>query len=80
MYREELAITLLSIFGLASLAAFFIFLDYHKRSNIHKAVLFVIVLFLSGCLVALLPARELLTVALGTPLLVLVYVVVARRR
>ncbi len=80
MYREELAITLLSLFGLASLPAFFIFLDYHKRSKIHKAVLFVIVLFLSGCMVALLPTRLLLTVALFTPVLVLVYVLVAKRR
>jgi len=80
MFKEELAIVLLSTFGLASIPAFFIFLDYHKRSNIHKAVLFVLSLFTAGWLVAILPARVLLTVALFTPVMVMAYVVIAKRR
>lgn len=80
MHTHTLIVALLGAFGIASIPAFLIFLDYHKRSNIHRAVLFVISLFTAGCMVAVLPASALLTLALFTPLLMMVYVLIARRR
>ncbi len=79
MFHDQVLDILLSMFALSALPAFFIFLDYHKRSNIHKAVLFVVVLFATGIAVASIPARALLFFACCVPVLLLIYVAIARR-
>jgi hypothetical protein len=80
MFKEELALALFSGFGIAAIPAFLIFLDYHKPSNIHKAVLFVFALFATGAAIAAIPARHLLVLALCIPFVLFVYVAVAKRR
>lgn len=80
MYKEALVLALLSGFGIASIPAFLIFLDYHKRTNIHKAVLFVVAMFVVGAIVASLPPRHLLIVAFCVPLMLFVYVAIARSK
>lgn len=57
-----------------------IFLDYHKRSNIHKALLFIGAIIAAGWLVLSLPQVWKLVLASAAPLLVFVYVLLARKR
>ncbi len=71
---------MLGSLGVMSIPAFFIFFDYHKRSNIHKAVAFVTALFASAVLVVILPPGLVLALAMATPFLVLAYVLLARRQ
>ena len=80
MYKEVLVIGILSALGISCIPAFFIFLDYHKRSNVHKALLSVVTLFSLVVLLAITPAGHLILVALATPLLLAAYVFFARRR
>lgn len=65
---------------LSSSTVLLIFLDYHKRGNMHKALLFVAAIVSTGWLFLLLPQGWKLTVALISPLLVFVYAIIAKRR
>ena len=80
MYKEVLVIGILSALGISGIPAFFIFLDYHKRSNVHKALLFLVTLFSLVVLLAITSAGHLILVALATPLLLATYLFFARRR
>ena len=80
MYKEVLVIGILSALGISGIPAFFIFLDYHKRSNVHKALLFLVTLFSLVVLLAITSAGHLILVALATPLLLAAYLFFARRR
>ncbi len=79
MFKEELAIALLSWLSVATLPAFLIFLDYHKPSNIHKAVLFVFALFATAAAVAVMPARHVLLLALCVPFLLFAYIAITKQ-
>lgn len=80
MLKVELAIALVSGLGVATLPAFLIFLDYHKPSNIHKAVFFVFALFATGAAVVVMPARHLLVLALCVPFLLFAYITITKHR
>lgn len=71
-----LIVLLLVTFGWVLL----IFLDYHKRSNIHKAVLFSGSVISAVWLVIKLPQPVTLALAMASPLLVFTYTLVARKR
>lgn len=79
MFKEELALALFSGFGIAAIPAFLIFLDYHKPSNIHKAVLFVFALFATAAAVAVMPARHVLLLALCVPFLLFAYIAITKQ-
>jgi hypothetical protein len=64
--------------AMMALPAFFIFLDYHKRSNIHKAVLFVVTLSAVGLVVITAAPHDLLLAAAAIPVLLFASVAVAR--
>lgn len=55
-----------------------IFLDYHKRSKIQKALLFIAAIVSTGWLFMRLPHWWKMAVVLISPLLVFTYVLVAR--
>lgn len=59
---------------------FFIFLDYHKRSNVHKALLFILAIVSGIAGFALLPGTLKLAVALCSPLVLFLAVILGRRR
>ncbi len=73
---------LIALLGLAPFIG--LFLDYHKRSNIHKAVLFIMALFVTIGTIAWLGRSHywalLLGMSFATPMLVFLYVLVARSR
>lgn len=64
---------------LSSSTLLLIFLDYHKRNNIHKGVLFSLSLVSLIVLFALLPNGARLLMALTAPVWVFVYLLAARK-
>lgn len=71
---------MLPLYAIASVPVFLIFLDYHERSNIHKAVLFVVT-FIAVCYsLSNVPTLALLWLAVLAPTLLFLYVKLARRR
>lgn len=57
-----------------------IFLDYHKRSNMHRAVLFIVAVVSGTAGFALLPGKLKLIVALCSPLVLFLAVLLGRRK
>ncbi|MFZ1686294.1 MAG: hypothetical protein WAU70_02665 [Flavobacteriales bacterium] len=57
-----------------------IFLDYHKRSNIHKALLFILAVVSGVAGFVLLPGKLKLIVALCSPLVLFLAVMLGRRK
>lgn len=75
-----LVIFIAGIFGVMGASAGLIFLDYHRRSNVHKAIIFTAFLLAAVVLTLLMPPGVLLAAALVVPMLLLAYVLIARRR
>jgi hypothetical protein len=73
MNEPGLAALIIGTLAAANAPAFFILLDHHKKHDIHKAVLFILALYLTFGLMAWLPGRWPLRIALMAPGLVFAY-------
>ncbi len=76
----ELILPFIATISVLGFPVFFIFLDYHKKGNIHKAILYIVSFF--GLLVIfkfiLLPIFS-IYIALVIPFLLIIYLFISKR-
>ena len=65
---------------LSNLCFFLIFLDHHRKDNIHKAIFFCSSLFSILLIIKQLEAKVIMNLAMLFPLMLFLYVYLARRK